>query len=143
MSPRPVLGGRLLIATVTALVLGTALGFAAGRSTATAEPEDAPAQIIAEGELADLLAGPVRVLAERVVLPSGFHSRHFHGGPTFNFVDSGTVVIDSAGQRVRYGAGEFFLEPAGRIHAITVLDDARLRVLRLLPPGVEATTAAP
>jgi len=133
----------LLVVTATALVLGAAVGFAGGRSTTGAEPDGAPAELIAEGELADLPAAPVQVRAERVVLPSGFHSRHLHGGPTFNFVDSGAVVIESGGRRVRYGEGEFFFERGGRVHAITVLDEACLQVIRLLPPGAEATTEAP
>lgn len=133
----------VLLIAATALVVGAALGFAGGRLSDAPPDESDTAEAIAEGVLERLPGGPVQVRAERVVLPAGFHSRHFHGGPTFNFVDSGTVVIESDGRRLRHEKGGFFFEPAGRVHAITVLEDTRLRVIRLLPPGVEATTEAP
>jgi quercetin dioxygenase-like cupin family protein len=133
----------MLVIVATALVAGAALGFAGGRLSEAPPDESDSAKVIAGGVLEQLPGGPVQVRAERVVLPAGFSSRHFHGGPTFNFVDSGTVSIESDGRRVRHEKGDFFFEPAGRVHAITVLDDARLRVIRLLPPGVEATTEAP
>lgn len=134
------LGGVILVAA--AVVLAAVLGFFGGRLSNDGA-SDEEAAVIAEGTLATLPEGPVAVRAERVVLPAGFFSRHFHGGPTFNFVDAGTVVIASGGERKRYEAGGFFFEPARRVHSITVLDDARLRVVRLLPPGVEATTSVP
>jgi hypothetical protein len=37
-------------------------------------------------------------------------------------------------------AGELFFEPGGAPHSILVLEDVRLDVVRLLPPGAEATT---
>lgn len=132
---------RSLAIAAAVLALGAALGFAAGRST-RAEPGKPPG-LLAEGTLAGLPRGTLQVRAERVVLPSGFRSRHFHGGPTFNFIDSGTVVIADGGRRMRYGPGDFFFEPARRRHAITVLEDASLSVIRLLPPGAEATTDVP
>lgn len=136
--------GPLLVVGLACLVVGAALGLAAGRlDRASNEDGDDPARLIEQGELADVPAGPVAVRAERVVLPAGFFSRHRHGGPTFNFVDAGTVVIESGGERVRHEAGGFFFEPGGGVHSITVLDDTRLRVVRLLPPGVEATTEVP
>lgn len=125
-----------------AVALAGVLGFVGGRSTRDDADVTEPG-VIAEGELAAAPAGPLGVRAERVVLPSGFVSRHRHGGPTFNFVDAGTVVIESAGESMRHDAGGFFFEPAGRVHTITVLDDAQLRVVRLVPPGVEATTEVP
>ena len=133
----------LVLTASAALVLGGALGFVGGRLTGEDAAPDEPAGLIAEGELASASDGPVAVRAERVVLPAGFQSQHLHGGPTFNFVDAGTVVIESGGHERRYCAGGFFFEPARRVHTITVLDDTRLRVIRLLPPGVEATTEVP
>lgn len=132
-----------MVAGVPALVLGIMLGFVGGRFTAGEAQRDETPGLIAEGELASVPDGPVAVRADRVVLPSGFSSQHFHGGPTFNFVDAGTVVIESGGRQRRYGEGGFFFEPARRVHSIKVLDDARLRVIRLLPPGVDATTEVP
>lgn len=135
--------GLVLLVGLACLVLGAVLGLAVGRLDRASNEGDEPAGLIEQGSLADVPAGPVAVHAERVVLPAGFFSRHRHGGPTFNFVDVGTVVIESGGERVPYEAGGFFFEPGGRVHSITVLDDARLRVVRLLPPGVEATTEVP
>jgi len=133
----------LLVIGVSAALLGVALGFVGGRLTQDDAGPQEPAGLIAEGELASVPNGPLAVRAERVVLPAGFQSQHRHGGPTFNFVDAGTVVIESGGGERRYREGGFFFEPAQRVHTITVLDDARLRVIRLLPPGVEATTEVP
>jgi quercetin dioxygenase-like cupin family protein len=133
----------VLTIAATAPVLAGAVGFAAGRWSDASQDRGDSAGAIAEGVLERLPDAPVEVRAERVVLPSGFRSRHFHGGPTFNFVDSGTVVIESDGRRTQHTEGGFFFEPGGRVHTITVLDDARLRVIRLLPPGAEATTEAP
>jgi quercetin dioxygenase-like cupin family protein len=75
-----------------------------------------------------------------VRLPNGFRSRHRHGGPTFTIVVSGVVEIDEGGGTKRYGPDELFFEPAGRVHELRVLADARLDVIRLLPPGAAATT---
>jgi quercetin dioxygenase-like cupin family protein len=132
-----------VLLVIGALLVGAALGFAAGRSGGDDSIRLETAGLIAEGELARAPVGPVTVRAERVVLPAGFRSRHRHGGPTFNFVDAGTVVIESAGREQHHDEGGFFFEPAGNVHTITVLDDAHLRVIRLLPPGAEATTEVP
>jgi quercetin dioxygenase-like cupin family protein len=133
----------LVVVALGALTVGGIIGFASGRGSSGDSAGAEPAGVIAEGELAGLADGALAVRAERVVLPAGFRSRHVHGGPTFNFVDAGAVVIESEGRERRHDGGGFFFEPAGRVHTITVLDDARLRVIRLLPPGVEATTEVP
>lgn len=105
------------------------------------EPGSDP-EVAGRGTLELLPPGPVRVIAETVRLGSGFRSRHSHGGPTFNLVRSGVVeIVEPAGTR-RYGAGELFFEPGGRLHTIVVVDSARLDVLRLLPPGAAPTTDA-
>jgi quercetin dioxygenase-like cupin family protein len=133
----------VLLLPIGALAIGVALGFAAGRSGDDDSTGADAAELIAEGELARVPSGPVAIRAERVVLPAGFRSQHRHGGPTFNFVDAGAVVIESGGREQRYDEEGFFFEPAGNVHRITVLEDARLRVVRLLPPGAEATTEVP
>jgi quercetin dioxygenase-like cupin family protein len=92
------------------------------------------------GTLEEVPQAPLRVVAERIRLPAGFESTHYHGGPTFNFVDFGRVEIEQDGTRTVYGPGAFFFEPEGKVHTIRVLDTAQLAVLRLLPPGAEATT---
>jgi quercetin dioxygenase-like cupin family protein len=132
---------RLVVVAGGALVVGVSIGVAADRLLAS-ESSERP-RLIREGSLAELPSGPVQVRAETVVLPSGFRSRHRHGGPTFNFVESGEVAITDDGTRLTHTAGGFFFEPAGRPHTISVLQDATLRVVRLLPPGVEATTEVP
>jgi quercetin dioxygenase-like cupin family protein len=107
-----------------------------------AAPE--PPMFDATGQLERLPAGPADVLAETVELGRGFQRRHKHGGPTFNFVVHGRVrIVQDNGSAQEYGPGGFFLEPADRPHTIEVLSDARLDVLRLLPPGVAATTDLP
>jgi quercetin dioxygenase-like cupin family protein len=132
---------RLVAAAGGALVVGLSLGVAGDRLLAS-ESAISP-RVIREGTLGQVPPGPLRVRAETVVLPSGFRSRHRHGGPTFNFVEAGEVAIDDDGSRVLHAEGGFFFEPAGRPHTISVLEDATLRVVRLLPPGVEATTEVP
>jgi hypothetical protein len=133
----------LVLLVLGAVAIGAAVGFAAGRTSGGDVDRGEAAGLIAEGELTTVPVGRVDVRAERVVLPAGFRSKHVHGGPTFNFVDMGAVAIESAGREQRYDEGGFFFEPARNVHTITVLDDARLRVIRLLPPGAEATTEVP
>jgi quercetin dioxygenase-like cupin family protein len=136
--------GRTIIALGTAAILASgAIGFTLGWLTTSDPSTGEPPAVVGEGRLAALPDGPVGVRAERVVLPAGFFSKHRHGGPTFNFVDAGVVDIEVDGERNRYEAGGFFFEPGGRIHSITVLDETRLSVLRLLPPGAAATTEVP
>jgi hypothetical protein len=133
----------VIVALIGAFAVGIAVGFASSRDAGERSGDQEAAGIVSEGDLTSVPEAPLAVRAERVVLPAGFRSRHRHGGPTFNFVDDGTVVIESEGRERRYDAGGFFFEPGLRVHTITVLDDARLRVIRLLPPGAAATTEVP
>ena len=127
---------RLAAAVLLALLLGVGLGLAIdGLVFGTDRPE-----LSGGGTLGSLPGGPVEVRAETVRLPSGFRSRHVHGGPTLNTVVSGRVEISDSRGRRRYGSGELFFEPGGAPHSILVLEDVRLDVVRLLPPGAEATT---
>jgi quercetin dioxygenase-like cupin family protein len=127
---------RLAAAVLLALLLGVGLGLFGDRLMGDTDRQD----IRGGGTLDALPDGPVEVLAETVRLPAGFRSRHVHGGPTLNTVVSGRVEIDDAAGKHEYGPGEFFFEPGGEPHSILVLDDVRLDVVRLLPPGAEATT---
>jgi quercetin dioxygenase-like cupin family protein len=129
---------RLTAAVLLALLLGVGLGLAVAGlvlDTDTDRPE-----LRGGGTLRSLPEGPLEVRAETVRLPAGFRSRHVHGGPTLNAVVSGRVEIDDAAGTHEYGPGAFFFEPGGEPHSILVLDDVRLDVVRLLPPGAEATT---
>jgi hypothetical protein len=132
---------RLALVVVLALAVGIVLGVAGDRMLDGAG-EPVPA-VRGGGTLGALPAGPVEVRAETVVLPAGFRSRHMHGGPTFNTVESGSVEIADENGTNAYEAGEFFLEPARAPHTIRVLADARLDVVRLLPPGAQATIELP
>jgi hypothetical protein len=126
---------RLAAAVLLALLLGVGLGLAiAGLALDTDRPE-----LRGGGTLGSLPKGPVEVWAETVRLPARFRSRHVHGGPTLNTVVSGRVEIEDAAGTRRYGPGELFFEPGGAPHSILVLEDVRLDVVRLLPPGAEAT----
>jgi quercetin dioxygenase-like cupin family protein len=87
-----------------------------------------------------LLAGTVTVTAESVRLATGFTSTHRHGGPTINLVRGGRVEIADRGGTRGYGRGDAFVEPGGRVHTITVADDAAIDVVRILPAGAAATT---
>jgi hypothetical protein len=124
---------------VAAILLGAVAGLGAGALLWSRDEGPEPS-VRGSGELASLPSGRVLVRAETVRLPAGFESRHRHGGPTFNLVRAGLVVIaDPRGLR-RYGAGELFFEPGGVVHTIRVVDDARIDVIRVLPPGAPATT---
>jgi len=126
-----------------AALLGAAIGAgAAGAVLADgddATPELTPSRLAVQ----ELPAGPVGITAETIRLGSGFTSRHRHGGPTVNLVRSGRIEIDDAEGARSYGPGDAFLEPGGRVHTIRVLDAARIDVIRLLPPGADATTEVP
>jgi quercetin dioxygenase-like cupin family protein len=129
---------RVALAACVALAVGVVLGVVGER--VVGGDDGATPELRGEGVLDGLPEGAVSVRAETVLLPSGFRSRHVHGGPTFNTIESGTVEIqDERGTSV-YERGDFFFEPAGQPHVIRVLTDARLDVIRLLPPGAPETT---
>ncbi|MGH3019785.1 MAG: cupin domain-containing protein [Gaiellaceae bacterium] len=121
-----------------ALCVGVVLGVVGDRLLRS-DDETTPT-LRGEGMLSGLPDGPVTVRAETVLLAAGFRSRHVHGGPTFNTIESGTVEIQNVDGTNVYGPGDFFFEPAGRPHEIRVLTDTRLDVIRLLPPGAAETT---
>jgi quercetin dioxygenase-like cupin family protein len=132
---------RLALALSAALAAGIVFG-AAGERLLGGQAESAPT-LHGGGTLAELPDGPVTVRAQSVLLPAGFRSRHLHGGPTFNAVESGMVEIEDERGTHIYGPGDFFFEPDDRPHEIRVLSDARLDVVRLLPPGARETTEVP
>lgn len=128
---------RAVLAITLAFIVGLGIG-AYGTRVQAAPP------FSAAGRLESLPQGPVDVVAETVRLPEGFTNRHSHGGPTFNFVVAGRVRITEEDGSVRqFGPGQFFFEPTARPHTIEVESDARLDVLRLVPPGASATTTLP
>jgi hypothetical protein len=140
----PASGGRAtlgpvvrLLAIAVALLVGVGLGVIGDRLLVD---DEAGPRLRGGGTLRALPDAPVEVRAESVLLPTGFRSRHVHGGPTFNAVRSGEVEIEDQSGTTVYGAGQLFFEPADVPHAIHVLSEARLDVVRLLPPGAAATT---
>jgi quercetin dioxygenase-like cupin family protein len=133
---------RQLAVALGAFVLGGVIAIVVERALEDSGPmraqetlAEAPVQTLQEAP-----SPPVRVVADRVRLPTGFESRRFHGGPTFTFVDSGEVEVEIDGKSTTYGAGAFYVVPAGQVYTLRVLDTAELAAVRLLEPGAEATT---
>jgi quercetin dioxygenase-like cupin family protein len=132
---------RSALVVSAALAAGMVVGVAGDRLLG--EDDGTAPTLRGEGTLRNLPDGPVHVRAQTVLLPAGFRSRHLHGGPTFNAVESGTIEIeDELGTNV-YGPGDFFFEPGDHPHEIRALRDSRLDVVRLLPPGAPETTELP
>lgn len=128
-------------ALISALILGGIIGAVGDRLTNDSGPMRAAETVErGGGTLDELPAGPVEVFAESIRLPAGYQSTHFHPGPTFNIVESGEVEIIDEGRAQSYAAGDFFFEPGGRPHTIRALETTTLTVVRLIPPGAEATT---
>jgi quercetin dioxygenase-like cupin family protein len=124
------------VLTLLAGVIAGALGMALLAGTAPADATLTRTTV----HLEDLPAGTVTVTAESVRLATGFTSTHRHGGPTINLVRGGRVEIADRGGTRGYGRGDAFVEPGGRVHTITVADDAAIDVVRILPAGAAATT---
>ncbi len=85
---------------------------------------------------------PLDVTAETVTLPQGFVSHHRHDGLTLNLIVSGRVEVvndDTPDVTMEYEAGGFFADTPDNPHTITVLEDTRIDVVRLIPPGGRET----
>ncbi|WP_217924562.1 hypothetical protein [Miltoncostaea oceani] len=128
------------VLTLIAGVIAGALGMAV--LLAGSEPPDATLTRTTV-PVADLAAGAVNVTTESVRLGTGFTSTHRHGGLTVNLVRAGRVEITDRGAMRAYGRGDTFVEPGGRVHTITVVVDATIDVVRILPVGAAATTEVP
>ncbi len=89
-----------------------------------------------------LPAGEVTGLARHQTWPSGFTSKHSHGGPTYIYVISGDLEISDADGTKNYGAGDFFWEMPGHVHTGHTNGGAEFFVLFLLPPGSDPTIPA-
>jgi quercetin dioxygenase-like cupin family protein len=131
------------LALVVVFVFAAGVVFGVGGDRLFGRGDQSPPAVRGGGMLSNVPEGPLEVRAETVLLPAGFRSQHLHGGPTFNSVASGSVEIEDEDGTQVYEAGEFFFEPAEAPHTIRVLADARLDVVRLLPPGAPATTELP
>ena len=133
------------LATVAILVVGGfALATAAAASpTATAAAQDVPTGSMTPFEVTGLPAGAARGVPAHTTLPPSFTLKHVHGGPSYVYVIAGSVDITEAdGQKTTYDAGQFFWEPAGRIHTVQTTERAELFILQFLPPGAEGTIPA-
>ncbi len=122
------------------LIVGGFLGILFDHIAARETASESLSRVRGSGTLQSLPAGPVRVVAESIILPQNYESSQRNGGPTFTFVQSGTLEVVTAGVAKEYGTGTFFFEPAGQAHTIRALENTRIDVLRLLPPGTEGTT---
>ncbi len=125
---------------LTTLLIGGFLGILFDHIAARETAQESVSKVLDRGTLQSLPAGPVSVVAETIVLPLGYEQSQRNGGPTFTFVQRGSLEVVTAGVTTEYGPGSFFFEPGGRAHTIRALENSRIDVLRLLPPGVEATT---
>jgi quercetin dioxygenase-like cupin family protein len=129
--------------TILAVLAGIVAG-AGGMAVvlAGADPDARPLRQTAT-PLENVPEDNVTAIVETVRLDGGFVSTHRHGGPTINLVRSGLVEISARGTARRHGGGESFVEPGGRVHTVTVVEDTVIDVVRILPPGAEATTEVP
>jgi mannose-6-phosphate isomerase-like protein (cupin superfamily) len=129
-------------AVFVAFVLGGILAIVVDRAVGDSGPMRAQETIAQApiGTLETVPGAPLRIFAERVRLPSGFRSTRYHGGPTFSFVDFGRIQVEVDGQTATYGPGAFFFVPAGQLHTVRVVETTQLAILRMIPPGEDATT---
>lgn len=142
--------GLVLAATV---LIGGGVGYTAGAVgyAATAQPHTATVRAavaatmralpapLAPFAATGLPAGPATGVPQHLVFPAGFTLKHTHGGPTYVYVLTGTLIIsDSAGTKT-YPAGSFFSESPGHVHTVHTTAAAEAFVLTFLPPGADAT----
>ena len=110
----------------------------AGTPLAALAPRAVPAAL-APFAATGLPAGPATGMPQHLFLPAGFTLKHTHGGPTYVYVISGTLIISDAAGVKTYRAGSFFAEPPGHVHTVHTARPAEIFVLSLLPPGADAT----
>jgi len=122
------------------LILGGFLGILFDHVAARETAAEAGSGIRGRATLQSLPAGPLNAVAETTILPKDYEASQRNGGPTFTLVQRGKLQVTTAGVTKEYGPGGFFYQPAGRAHTIRALENTRLDILYLLPPGAEATT---
>jgi hypothetical protein len=140
-------GGRRSIglAVVATVLVGGVTGYTAGAMGYATIVQDhasragAPLATLAPFAATGLPAGPVTGRPQHLFLPAGFTLGHTHGGPTYVYVISGTLIISDAAGAKTYRAGSFFAEPPGHVHTVHTAQPAEIFVLSLLPPGADAT----
>lgn len=83
-------------------------------------------------------AGPLRVVATRIVLPAGATiGTHMHFWARFVYVESGEVqlTLTGAGTTRTFRAGEMIVEPIGKWHSGRIVTDTVLVATEQVPPG--------
>jgi Cupin domain len=137
-----VAGGFATVAIVVVAAVAVATAAAESPTTIVAA-QDAPTGSMTPFEVTGLPAGAARGVPAHTTLPPSFTLKHVHGGPSYVYVIAGSVDITEAdGQKTTYDAGQFFWEPAGRVHTVQTTERAELFILQFLPPGAEGTIPA-
>ena len=83
-------------------------------------------------------AGPVRVVATRIVLPAGATiGTHMHIWARYVYVESGEVelILTGAGTTRTFRAGEMIVEPIGKWHSGRIVSDTVLVATEQILPG--------
>lgn len=126
-----------------AFVLGGILAIVVDRATQEDTGTLRASETVAEAPVETIPAipePPLRVVATIIQLPAAYTQTAVNNGPTFTFVEGGRVQIETNGRTSIYAAGAFYYLEQGREATITVLNDAQLSIVRLLPEGVEPST---
>ena len=137
---------RAALALSLAAGLGLAAGFAAGRSTAAAQPADLGRFVSAGGTELELLLsesnlGGSELQIGEITWPPGANSgNHPHGATEVFYVLEGELehVVDGVSEIL--GPGDLgFVRPPSEVNHITSPDGGRVRALVIWAPGGEGT----
>lgn len=137
---------RTRAAVALAAGLGLATGFAAGRSSAGAQPADLGRFVSQSGTELELLLsesnlGGNEIQIGEITWPPGANSgNHPHGATEVFYVLEGTLehVVDGVSQML--GPGDLgFVRPPSEVNHITPPDGGPVRALVIWAPGGEGT----
>lgn len=103
-------------------------------------PTNTQRTILGTIDASDLFpTGPLNGTASTTTFPTGYMLKHYHGGPRFIYVLSGTEEItDDAGTKT-YHAGDFFMEMRGHLHTAHTIAQTQVFALDFLQPGIKTT----
>lgn len=137
---------RAGLAVLAAVALGIAAGFAAGRSSAVAQPADLGRFVSTSGAEIELLLsesnlGGGEIQIGEINWPPGANSGdHPHGATEVFYVLEGELehVVDGVSQIL--GPGDLgFVRPPSQVNHITAPDGGPVRALVIWAPGGEGT----